>query len=87
MTDRAAGAGRIAVVLVWVAAIVLFALHQDCWYWDDATLVFGFLPIGLFYHAVYSLAAGCLWACAVRWAWPRRIERWADEPDHSERTS
>ena len=42
----------------WVAfAVASFVvLHQDFWFWTTATpLVFGFLPVGLFYHAVYSL--------------------------------
>jgi len=43
--------------------------------------VFGFLPIGLLYHAIFSLAAGALWACAVKFAWPTHIEEWADEFD------
>jgi len=59
---------------------VLFVLHHDGWWWDDRRLVFGFLPIGLAYHAAYSLAAGILWALASRYAWPSHIEEWADEP-------
>ena len=32
-------------------------LHQDVWLWRSARpLVFGFLPIGLFYHACYAVA-------------------------------
>ena len=38
---------------VWIAVLVLALLHQDFWLWDDATLVAGFLPIGLAYHAAY----------------------------------
>ena len=44
----------------WVIALLvlmLLVLHQDNWFWEDGTLVFGFLPIGLFYHACISLAA------------------------------
>ena len=38
-----------AVAALLVAA--LYALHQDIWFWREARpLVFGFLPIGLFYH-------------------------------------
>ena len=33
-------------------------LHQDFWFWRTAhPLVFGFIPIGLFYQAVFSVAA------------------------------
>jgi hypothetical protein len=65
--------------VVVVCAIVLAILHQDIWFWDNKTLLFGFLPIGLGYHALYSVMASALWAAAVIWAWPAHIEQWADE--------
>ena len=37
-------------------------------------LVFGFLPIGLFYHGVYSLAVAALMWALVRYAWPAHLE-------------
>ncbi|MCM3879270.1 MAG: DUF3311 domain-containing protein [Vicinamibacterales bacterium] len=45
------------------AVALLYALHQDFWLWREARpLVFGFLPIGLFYHAAYTVASsGALW--------------------------
>ncbi|MBI3693618.1 MAG: hypothetical protein HY238_02090 [Acidobacteria bacterium] len=54
---------------------VFYALHQDVWFWRAARpLVFGFLPIGLCYHACYSVAAaGVLWLL-VRYAWPGYLE-------------
>lgn len=57
------------------AVVALYFLHQDIWFWSSARpLVFGFLPIGLFYHAVYSVAAaGMMWAL-VRYAWPAHLE-------------
>lgn len=64
---------------IWIAAIALAVLHHDFWWWDDRTLVFGFMPIGLFYHAMFSIAAGVLWALAVKFAWPAHIEEWAEE--------
>ncbi|XZE53854.1 DUF3311 domain-containing protein [Planctomycetaceae bacterium SH139] len=57
----------------WVIALLvllLLVLHQDNWFWEDGTLVFGFLPIGLFYHACISLAAALVWFIATRIAWP-----------------
>ena len=66
---------------IWIAAIVLLLLHQDVWFWDDRTMVMGFMPVGLFYHALFSLAAGGLWALAVKFAWPDHIEQWADAGD------
>ncbi len=42
--------------MLTIAVAVLYVLHQDTWFWDTARpLVFGFLPIGLFYHAAYSV--------------------------------
>lgn len=53
----------------------LYVLHQDSWFWRTANpLVFGFIPIGLFYHACYTLAiAGALWLL-VKHAWPSELE-------------
>jgi len=67
--------------VIWSAAAVLFLIHQDCWWWDSRTLVLGFLPVGLAFHAAFSLAAGALWALACRWAWPDHIEEWAEQSD------
>ena len=50
--------------LIYVALIVLGLIHQDFWLWDDATLLFGFLPAGLAYHAFYSLLAALVWYLA-----------------------
>ena len=67
------------------AVVALYLLHQDAWFWDSARpLVFGFLPIGLFYHGVYSLAvAGLMWAL-VRYAWPAHLEAQAEADDAAE---
>jgi hypothetical protein len=63
---------------VWFLVLALFVLHQDFWLWDNKTLVLGFMPAGLFYHLVFSLAAGLVWALAIKFAWPTEIEAWAD---------
>ena len=56
--------------------IALYALHQDSWFWDVAQpLVFGFLPVGLFYHAVYSVAVALFMILLVSVAWPVELER------------
>ena len=67
--------------VVWGLVILLGIIHYDFWYWDDASLVFGFMPIGLFYQALISLAAGIVWALAVKYAWPSHVEEWADQDD------
>jgi hypothetical protein len=58
--------GRTAAVAVFV---VLLVAHQDVWFWDDPSLVAGFLPIGLAWHAGFSVAAAALWAFVLRFAW------------------
>jgi len=62
-------------VLLVVATVVLYLLHQDFWYWRMAhPLVFGFVPIGLFYQACFSVAAALLMWLLVKFAWPAHLE-------------
>ena len=60
------------------AFLLLFLLHQDFWFWTDDTLVLGFLPLGLAYHAAYSIAAAVLWGLVVHFAWPGHIQEFGD---------
>lgn len=65
---------RRSLLLALVVAAV-YVLHQDIWFWRTARpLVFGFLPIGLFYHACFSVAAALLLAALVRYAWPAHLD-------------
>jgi hypothetical protein len=65
--------------LVFVIVFVVLAiLHQDFWNWDSAKLVFGFMPIGLAYHAAYSLVAAAFWGIVMKVAWPHDLEEWAE---------
>lgn len=58
-----------------LALLAFFALHQDVWFWRDARpLVFGILPVGLAYHAAYTLAVSVLMAVLVRRHWPSHLE-------------
>jgi Protein of unknown function (DUF3311) len=60
---------RHAMLAALVAAIYL--LHQDLWFWRRAQpIVFGVLPIGLAYHALYSIVAAAVMWLLVRYAWP-----------------
>jgi len=53
----------------------MYALHQDVWFWRAARpLVFGFLPIGLFYHAAYTVAVSLLLVWLVRAHWPSHLD-------------
>ena len=56
--------------VVWGLVVLLIILHQDFWFWDDPSLVFGFIPIGLFYHVCLSIAASATWYLATIYAWP-----------------
>ncbi|MEM9187438.1 MAG: DUF3311 domain-containing protein [Planctomycetota bacterium] len=60
--------------IVWALVVLLLILHQDLWFWEDDTLVFGFMPIGLFYHACISVAASVTWFLATRHCWPAGLE-------------
>ena len=66
-----------ALLLIIVSA--LYVLHQDFWNWRTARpLVFGFLPIGLFYHACYAVATAIVLWILVRSAWPSHLEEERD---------
>lgn len=69
--------------VVWGLVLLLIILHQDVWLWDNDTLVAGFMPITLLYHACISLAAGTTWYLATKFAWPAI----ADDSDGSTTTA
>lgn len=61
--------------LLFLLVALFYAAHQDIWNWHKADpMVFGFLPIGLAYHAAYSIAAAVLMAILVKFAWPKHLE-------------
>ena len=62
-------------ILLVVAVAALYILHQDIWFWRSSYLVFGFIPIGLYYHGVFSIAAALLMWLLVTYAWPSHLER------------
>ena len=58
-----------------LSVILLYLLHQDFWFWRAARpLVFGFLPVGLAYHALYCLAVTALMWGLTRLAWPSHLD-------------
>jgi hypothetical protein len=72
--------------LLVLATLVVYVLHQDVWFWTSARpLVFGFLPIGLFYHACFALLCSLLMWLLVRYAWPGHLEREAEGPHEDRR--
>ena len=66
--------------LLTLMVIVVYILHQDFWLWSDRSLVLGFLPIGLAYHAGYAVLAACMMAVLVKCAWPTELELAVPEP-------
>jgi hypothetical protein len=36
------------------------------------------MPVGLFYHACYSLVAALFWGVVIKVAWPTELEEWAE---------
>ena len=61
--------------LVYGLIVLLAILHQDFWWWDRIDpLFFGFIPLGLAYHAGVSIVAAMLWAMAVKYCWPAGLE-------------
>lgn len=64
--------------LLVLAVAALYVLHQDVWFWRTARLFgsipFGFLPVGLLYHALFSVAASLLMWLLVKFAWPHHLE-------------
>jgi hypothetical protein len=66
-------------LLLLLAVLVVYVLHQDFWNWKQSDpLIFGFLPIGLAYHAAYSILASILMALLVKFAWPHHLESAGD---------
>lgn len=64
---------RIVAVIV---VLIFYALHQDFWFWREARpLVFGFLPVGLFYHVAYVAASSLLLWGLVNSFWPSHLDR------------
>jgi hypothetical protein len=69
--------------LLVLLVLVVYALHQDVWLWTASRpLLFGFLPPGLAYHALYTLGCAALMALLCTVAWPRGLDA-EGEPDRS----
>ena len=61
--------------MLTIAVTALLVLHQDFWFWRSAEpFIFGFIPIGLFYHACYTVAASIVMWALVKCAWPEHLE-------------
>ena len=65
--------------IFWILFLALLFLHQDFWNWSSEEMILGGVPIGLFYHALFSLACSGLGAWAVLRAWPSDWEQCAED--------
>lgn len=74
-------------LLLVVAVATLYILHQDIWFWRSTRLVFGFIPIGLFYHGCFSVAASLVMWLLVTYAWPSHLEKEIEEGKPTEDTA
>jgi hypothetical protein len=58
-----------------IIVFVLCLLHQDFWFWRTAhPLLFGFIPIGLSYHAGFALLTSLALWLLVKTGWPSHLE-------------
>ena len=60
--------------LVAFLFLLMLVLHQDFWWWGNNTLVFGFMPIGLAFHALFSILCAVLGWFAIMTIWPKELD-------------
>lgn len=73
--------------LLVLAVLTVYVLHQDIWFWRTAhPLVFGFIPIGLFYHACFSVLASLMMWLLVKTAWPAHLEQEVEKIPSSDKS-
>jgi hypothetical protein len=65
-------------ITLYAALLILVPLHHDFWLWDDSSLLLGFLPVGLAYHALYCIVTSLLMYLLVTQAWPDEAESFAN---------
>jgi hypothetical protein len=70
MTAQTSASKRSGPLIIAILVLTLLVLHQDNWFWSDGTLILGFMPVGLLWHACISIAAASTWFLATKIAWP-----------------
>lgn len=66
--------------LLAALTLILYLAHQDYWNWRTAyPLMFGYLPVGLAYHALYTIVAAAWMALLVKLAWPAHLDERPDK--------
>ena len=65
----------ISLILTTIFFLVLFLRH-DYWNWDTpGYLLFGFLPVGLWWQALVTILASIMMWLMVTLAWPTHLEQ------------
>jgi hypothetical protein len=71
--------------LLILMVVAIYVLHQDWWNWHKTEpLVLGVLPIGLAYHAAYSVLAAIMMSILVKFAWPEHLDSVEPQRDDPE---
>ena len=74
--------------LLVIIVVALYILHQDFWYWRTAhPLLFGFIPIGLTYHAGFALVTSLVMWLLVSKAWPAHLDEESEHGDGAQDSS
>ena len=64
----------ISLILTTIFFLVLFLRH-DYWNWDTpGYLLFGFLPVGLWWQSLVTILASIMMWLMVKLAWPYHLE-------------
>lgn len=62
-------------ILMVIVVCALYVLHQDFWFWRTARpLAFGFIPVGISYHACFTLATSLVLWMLIKEFWPSHLE-------------
>ena len=66
---------RVISILLTVTFLLVLFLRHDYWNWDTpGYLLFGFLPVGLWWQALVTILASIMMWLMVTLAWPAHLE-------------
>lgn len=75
-TQRGRPVSRGTAALLATAVVALLVLRHDYWQWTTPhPVLFGLLPVGLWWQGLVSLLAAVVMWLLVRHAWPAHLER------------
>ena len=68
-------------VFLWLLAAALLVMHLDFWNWSTPyPLLFGVLPIGIWWQALFALGCSVMMALFGWLAWPKELESLEELP-------